>query len=209
MTNKPTFNVDLGDVGRQWVRQCLSGSVCLGPILLPELDLKEGKAVVLGAHGELPYDDVERLWASVAHLDVLDEQARAAALLELLKSLEATVGGIGVVVEDYLRLPEDKLTRALLSNGSVAIANGTVFHIRDTSSLDTAADVMELFGGGFEWPLNTFILRIEATPHFVELVEHSEARQLAKALIGTIHAVYDAEGYMAWTGSKDIAKQVL
>ena len=209
MTNKPTFNVDLDDVGRQWVYQCLKESVCLGSILLPRLDLTEGKTAVLGAHGELPCDDVERLWASVAHLDVLDEKDRAGALLELLKSLEAAVGGVDVVVEDYLRLPKDGHTRALLSTGSVVVAGGTVFHIRGTSSLNTPAEVVELFGGGFEWPLNAFILQAEATHHFVEWVERNEARQLANALVGTIHAVYDAEGYIAWIRSKDIANQIL
>jgi hypothetical protein len=181
----------------------------LGTILLPELDLAEGKTAVLGAHGELPCEDVERLWASVAHLDVLEEQDRAAALLDLLKSLEATVGEVGVVVEDYLRLPKDEHTRALLSTGSVVVAGGTVFHLRGASSLNTPAEVAELFGGGFEWPLNAFILQAEATRHFVEWVERSEARRLANALVGTIHAVYDAEGYIAWIRSKGIADQVL
>jgi hypothetical protein len=167
-------------------------------MLLPRLDLTEGKIVVLGAHAELPCDNVERLQESVAHLDVLDEQDRAAALLELLKSLEATVGKIIVIVEDYLLSPQDKYTQSLVAANSVVVARGTVFHICDVTSLGTPKDVSERCSGGFEWPLNIFILSAEAARSFGDLVERQDAAPLVDALVGTVHAIYDAEGYIAW-----------
>ncbi len=72
----------------------------MGSIILPELDLEEGKAFVLGAHGELPGGEVQRLWESVAHLDVLNEQDSVVALFELLKSLEGTNGEVAIIAED-------------------------------------------------------------------------------------------------------------
>lgn len=53
MSNKSVTDVNLDDVGPQWVRQSLDGSVCVGSIILPELDFDGGKAVVLGVHGEI------------------------------------------------------------------------------------------------------------------------------------------------------------
>lgn len=48
------------------------------------------------------------------------------------------------------------------------------------------------------WPLNALILPVGAAGHFVEWIDNGDAKRLADALIGTIHAVYDAEGYMVW-----------
>ncbi len=170
----------------------------MGSIILPELDLKEGKVVVLGLHGELPKGDVERLWESVAQLDVLDEKDRAAALLKLLKSLEATDGETAVVAEDYLLSPDDSRTASLIASGDTVVAAGTIFHVGKGSTLKTPEDIFRVFNGGFEWPLNALILPAEAARHFVEWVEQGNAKRLTDALIGTIHAVYDAEGYLVW-----------
>ena len=154
--------------------------------------------MVLGVHGELPKGDIERLWESVAQLNVLDEKNRAGALLKLLKSLEAASGEVAVIAEDYLLSPDDQRTARLVASGDTVVAAGTVFHIGQGSTLKTPDNIFRVFNGGFEWPLNALILPIEAARHFVEWVEQSNSKRLADALVGTIHAVYDAEGYLAW-----------
>ena len=153
---------------------------------------------MLGAHGELPGGEVQRLWESVAHLDVLNEQDSVVALFELLKSLEGTNGEVAIIAEDYLRLPKDKHTPSLIATGDAVIVNGTVFHVGKGSSLATPEDIFKVFNGGFYWPLNALILPIDAVGHFVEWVEQRNANRLVDVLVGTIHAVYDAEGYLAW-----------
>lgn len=196
MTDKTTSNFDLGDVGRQWIRQCLERSVCLGPLLLPELDMQEGKTVVLGIHGEPPHDDVGRLWESVSHLDVLDQHTSAAATLGLFKTLDSE--GAAVIVENDLLLPHDKQTHEMLAAGSAVVASGKVFHIHEISSLIEDKDVIDALAEGIGHPLNAFIVRKDVACHFVDLVRGKAARQLADALLATVHTIYDNDGYAAW-----------
>ena len=164
---------------------------------------------MLGSHGELPSNDVERLRESVSHLDALDQQDSAAAGLELLRLLDSLAGGAAVIVEDDLLLPQDKQTRILLEANKVTIVNGTVFHIREIASFSGSDDVIELLSEGTGYPLRAFVMRDDVVPFFGELMENRDVKQLASSLMGTIHAVYDFEGYVAWIRSEDIANQVL
>lgn len=198
MTDKTTSNFDLGDVGHRWIQQCLERSVCLGPLLLPKLDMQEGKMVVLGSHGEPPHDDVGRLWESVSHLDVLSQGASATATLRLFQTLDTTVEGIAVIVENDLLLPHDKQTHEMLAAGSAVIAGGKVFHIHGISSLTEDKDVIDALAEGIGHPLNAFIVQKEAACHFVDLVQSKDAARLVDALVGTVHTIYDNEGYAAW-----------
>jgi hypothetical protein len=185
-------------VGQQWVQLCLEGSICLGRMLLPALDLKKGRVVVLGSRGELPQDDLEDLRASVEHLGVLTMQDSAAAALKLLRSLETVVGEIAIVSEDYLREPDNKRIVPLLAEERAVVADEKVFHIRKVAALSTTSDVIEVLSQGSEYPLNALILKGAAADHFTEWVEHGDVKSLVDALLGTIHVVYDAEGYVAW-----------
>lgn len=198
MTNETTSCFDLGEVGRRWARQCLERSVCLGPLLLQELDIETGKATLLGGHGEPPHDDEQRLWESVSHLDILDRYNSVVAVRELLQSLNSTRGGIAVVVENDLLLPRDEYTQTLVTSQRAIVAGGTVFHIHGISSLVREDYLEDALTEGIDHPLNAFIVRADTAQNFVDLVERKDGHTLASALFGTIHSVYDNEGYVAW-----------
>lgn len=208
MTSRAILDFDLGDIGRQWVRRCLEGcregGVCLGPLLLPELNLEAGQAVVLGSHGEPPHGDVERLWESVAHLDVLDLHDSAAAVLGLLRSLDSAAGGVTVIVENDLLLPHHKQTSILLKAKKALVVSGTVYHIREVSGLGKTDDVIEMLSEGTGYPFSAFIMQSDTARNFVGLMERKEVSSLVSALLGTLHTVYDCEGYLAWVRRLEI-----
>jgi hypothetical protein len=199
---KALTNCDPGEVGRQWVLKCLASenpnNHWLGPLLLPELDLRKGRVLVLGCHGELPRGDAERYRASVESLNVLDSDDSAHALLQLLTSLESKAGALVVIAEDYLRHPDRDYGKTLIGEGRAVNASGTVYRMRRVAELKTPKDLYEILNQGSEYPLNAFIMSVAIAGNFVDLVEREKAEELASGLLGTIHAVYDAEGYLAW-----------
>ncbi len=190
---------DLGDVGRQWVRLNLERGRCLGPFLLPYLDLQQGDCVVPGAKGALPKQDLRTLEQSAFHLNVLDLDDSASATLELIRELGSKGAHVAVIAEANLMRPSDPTVHTPpTSTSTIVIANETVFAIEWVDSLTDEHELIRLLGQGSGYPLNAFVFPGTIVESFADSVERCEAKPLVDALLATIHSIYDCEGYAVW-----------
>jgi hypothetical protein len=73
-----------------------------------------------------------------------------------------------------------------------------LFTIYDLLSFDEPDQVIRKLNMANGYVLNCFIVPTEIVSRFVESVEGQDLKSLALALVGTIHEVYDGEGYIAW-----------
>jgi hypothetical protein len=190
---------DLGDIGRQWVRLNLERGGGLGPLLLLSLDLQQGDYVVPGAKGALPKQDLRTLEQSAFHLNVLDLDSSASATFKLIRELGSEVADPALVIEANLLRPRDPAVGTPPTLTSiVVIANEIVFAIESADALTDEREFVQLLGYGSGYPLNAFFFSGLVEEDFADRVERREAEPLAKALVATIHSIYDGEGYAVW-----------
>jgi hypothetical protein len=188
--------IDLGTIGRDWVRDSLDAGDSLSHVALRTLPLDEGTTYVVGVVAELPSLDkgIEslRCWS----WNAVRRDNGAALLMEWIKNIVSTQNHVGIIVEDVLR-PGDAAMR--FYNDTVVTSDEHIIHCRDAASIASPDELgIYLTQSSTGYPLNAFVICGLSHTILVNTIEEGRYEDLVAHTQIVINAVFDNDGYSAW-----------
>ena len=189
--------VDLGAIGRDWVRHSLDGGLSLSHAALQALPLNNGITFAVGVVAELPSlnEGIEslRCWSRNA----VTRDNGATVLFEWVKDLASTQNHVGVIVENDLLRPGDEAMR--FHNDTVVTGDEHMIHCRDATSIASPNELgIYLTQSASGYPLNAFVTCGLLHTILVNAIEEGRYEDIVAHTQIVINSVFDSDGYSAW-----------
>lgn len=185
---------DLGEVGKTWVRSCLSSGKLLSRHVIARVNLDPGVVLAVGWDGP-EVSDPSVLEHGIPNDDDLSAGASAVALLDVLHHIEGDFASASVVVENDLAKPDDP---AILNRpvGSIIITDDVVYHWKRLSELDSPETLMEFLGSSSSgYPLNGFVVRSVTREQIVNAFAQHKLGAIVEHIEAIINSIFDNEGF--------------
>lgn len=190
---------DIGELGDEWVRECLRAGRRLSRYVLAQIDLRVGSTFVLGPNRPEPITAMKDLELAYGRdLDFLNQGVETLLWLAAATKSKEHLSSMTMIVEDDLRVPSDPAIRRAQPMSVVAEDN-VVYHWLPISDLTTSVEVSDfLLSSASGYPLNGFLVGDISMERFKSLLRKRRLHPVLDALIGIVNSVFDGDAYSLW-----------